>query len=187
MGRSNQPCRDGKKNFLGCLLKMEWAPESGSVSHLSPYEWLGLWKSSVLRKPPEPSLSEASVPSPATPARPTTAHREPASPWGAGAEGTGSLSGPLPPGLSGLVQGGEGSCGPGDGDSPPAAGACGHPAARGAEGGEDDGFPSPQRVTSPIPPPSLTSSINRLSRLTWPGGKGERHRARETYILCGHR
>lgn len=75
---------------------------------------------------------------------------------GTDTERTGSLSGPLPPGLSGLGLGGEGNCGPRDGDSPAAAGARRHPAARGAQGGwggGHGGFPSPQRVISPIPPP----------------------------------
>uniref|UniRef100_A0A8C8BHH1 Uncharacterized protein n=1 Tax=Otus sunia TaxID=257818 RepID=A0A8C8BHH1_9STRI len=49
-------------------------------------------------------------------------------------------------------------------------------------------FPRPGRSPAPCLPPSRTSPINSLSRLTWPGEKeGGRHRAKETYILCGHR
>lgn len=62
--------------------------------------------------------------------------------------------------------------------------------AAGTGGGRAAGtaaFPGPRGSPAPFLPPSRTSSINSSSRLTRPEGKVGRHRAKETYILCGHR
>lgn len=87
------------KNFLGCLLFGGWererAPESGSISHLSPPEGLELWKSSL--SPGSPSIQgvSPSAASGAASAPPAAACSEPASPGGAaaGTERTGSMPG----------------------------------------------------------------------------------------------
>lgn len=85
----------------------------------------------------------------------------------------------------------DGSCGPGDGASPAAAGARRHPAAGGAEGGGraagTAAFPGPAGSPAPLLCPSRASAMNSLSRLSRSGGEGGRYRAKETYILCGHR
>lgn len=183
------PAEPGKKLpwlFVARGLEEEQAPESGSDSHLSPSEWLGLWKSSV--SPGGPS-SQGVSPSPASraaaplarPGQPQLAvsqHLPGGAAPGTNTERTGSLSGALPPGLSGLGQGGEGSCGPGDGGGPAVAGARRHPAARGAQsGGRAAGtaaFPCPRGSPAPfLPPPPIPDFIyKQLEPINLARGKG---------------
>lgn len=146
-GEKHQPSRVGEKTSSAVCCsgagRRNRLPKAFHICH-PPSGWL----SGEALCPLEAAQDEASAPlqppgtapcaaPPPLPSRPPLAGTQHPT------ELTRSPSGPLPPGLSELGQG-EGICVPGEGNSR---------RHRRREGGGDGGFPRPQRVTSPIPPP----------------------------------